>query len=200
MTKINFEYYAREKRYLEIIEIWIFDDFETIAKCARYHDFKSKNFQKHVNEDDLKFTRFQSQNRFNKNQKISLFHYLKRFDDMNMSSISKFVVEIVNYILKRDDVLTIFINKNWFTRFFKHNSQFKKIIQRSLNINKKNVNFEITLKKYFNKLQKFVNELSIQFDDMWNMNETNFRVDCVKIRVIITFDKRKKKKHHIEFE
>ena len=112
MMKINFKYYAREKRYLKIIEIWIFDDFETIAKCARYHDFKSKNFQKCVNENDSKFTRFQSQNRFNENQEISLFYYLKRFDDMNMSSISKFVVEIINYILKRDDILTILINKN----------------------------------------------------------------------------------------
>ena len=116
---------------------------------------------------------------------------------MNMSSISKFVVEIVNYILKRDDALTIFINKNWFTRFFKRNSQFKKTIQRFLNINKKNVNFEITLKKYFDKLQKFMIELNIQFDDMWNMNEMNFRVDCVKARVIVTFDKRKKKKNII---
>ena len=192
MTKTTFEYYARKKRYLKIIKIWINNDFETIAKCVRYHDFKSKNFQKRVNENDSKFIRFQLQNRFNKNQKISLFYYLKRLDDMNMSFISKFVVEIVNYILKRDDLLTIFIKKNWFTRFFKRNSQFKKIIQRFLNINKKNVNFEITLKKYVDKLQKFVIELNIQFDNIWNINETNFRVDCIKIRVIVTFDKNKK--------
>ena len=155
MTKANFEYYAREKRYLEIIETWILDDFETIAECARYHDLKSKNLQRRVNKDDKddsKFTRFQSQNRSNENQKISVLHYLKRLDDMNMSSTSKFVVEVVNYILKRDDALTIFIDKNWFTRFFKRNSQLKKTTQRSLDINKKNVNFEITLKKYFDKL------------------------------------------------
>ena len=133
MTKTNFEYRAREKRYLKIIEIWINDEFESIATCVRYYIFKSKNFQKRVNENDSKFIRFQSQNRFNENQKISLFHYLKRFDDINMLSISKFVVEIVNYILKRDDFLTILIKKNWFTRFFKRNLQFKKIIQRFLN-------------------------------------------------------------------
>ena len=197
MTKANFEYRAREKRYLKIIEIWINDEFESIATCARYYIFKSKNFQRRVNEDDSKFTRFQSQNRFNENQEISLLHYLKRLDDMNMSSISKLVVEIVNYILKRDDSLTIFIEKNWFTRFFKRNSQLKKTIQRFLDINRKNVNFEITLKKYFDKLQKLMIELNIQFDDMWNMNETSFRVDCVKARVIVTFDRNKKRKNVI---
>ena len=197
MTKANSEYHAREKRYLEITENWINGEFDSVAECVRYHHFKSKNFQKRVNEGDSKFIRFQSQNRFNENQEASLFHYLKRFDDMNMSSISKFVVEIVNYILKRDDFLTIFIKKNWFTRFFKRNSQLKKITQRFLDINKKNVNFEITLKKYFDKLQKFVNELNIQLDNMWNMNETSFRVDCVKARVVVTFDRNKRKKNVI---
>ena len=161
MNKAKFEYYAREKRYLEIIETWINNDFESIAECARYHDLKSKNLQRRVNEDDSKFTRFQFQNRLNENQEHLLLQYLKRLDDMNMSSISKLVVEAINYILKRDNVLTNLIDKNWFTRFFNRNSQLKKIIQRSLDINRKNVNFEITLKKHFDKLQKFVVELNI---------------------------------------
>ena len=93
MTKANFKYHAREKRYLEVIENWVNDENDSITECARYHHLKPKNFQRRVNENRSKFIRFQSQNRLNEDQEVSLFHYLKRLDDMNMSSISKLVVE-----------------------------------------------------------------------------------------------------------
>ena len=60
----------------------------------------------------FKFIRFQSNQRLISVQKTCLLIYIKRLNDMNISSTFKFIVKIANYILQRDDVLTIFINKN----------------------------------------------------------------------------------------
>ena len=197
MTKANSEYHAREKRYLEATEDWINGEFDSVAECARYHHLKPKNLQRRVNGGGSKSTRFQSQNRLNEDQEASLLHYLKRLDDMNMSPTPKLVVGAANYILKRDDPLAAPIGKNWFTRFFKRNPQLKKTTQRPLDINRKDANFEATLKEYFDKLQRLMVELGIQPDDMWNMDETGFRVGCAKARVVVTFDRSKRRKNVI---
>ena len=47
------------------------------------------------------------------------------------------------------------------------------------------------LKLYFDQLKEAIEEYDVQFEDTWNMNETEFRLDCEKFCIIITLDIKK---------
>jgi transposase-like protein len=47
------------------------------------------------------------------------------------------------------------------------------------------------MSEYFSKLSRVIREKRITDDDVWNMNETSFRIDCDKTQLVITFDPRK---------
>ena len=89
---------------------------------------------------------------------------------------------IVNYLLRESNFQ---MNFTWAKCFIKHYFKFKQRRQRLIVSARKNVINVKELKLYFDQLKEAIEKYDIQFKDTWNMNETEFRLDCKKSRVII---------------
>ena len=189
---IDFQYYDRERRTEKIKKAWFNEAYESVIKCVEAYDLKFRNFANRFNEQIFKFTRLIVNLRLNEIQKMNILNYIRDLNEKCLFSNSENIVDVVNYIIQKNDDFASFVNKNWWRRFFKRHDEFFKRRRRSLAIFKKNAFDVKNLKNFYRKLKRVINNYDIQKIDMWNMNETEFRIKIKKSRMIITFDKKKK--------
>ena len=74
------------------------------------------------------------------------------------------------------------------SRFLKRNPDFHVRKQKPLAAERKDSHDLKNMTEYFNKLERMMKEKSITAVDVWNMNETDFRIDCGRTQMIITLD------------
>jgi trans-2-enoyl-CoA reductase len=83
------------------------------------------------------------------------------------------------------------VDHQWFKRFMKRNPQLHARKQKPLVSNRKNSHNLQDMSEYFSKLSRIMREKGIIDDDVWNMDETGFRIDCGRAQLMITLDTRK---------
>ena len=145
-------YYDLQKRYKQIADDYNKKWYFTIQIVANVHKIQRRVLFNKIHEKNDKFTRETFNKRFNIEQKQILLIYIQRLNDMNMSLIFKFIMNVVDYFIFKQDFKTKFVSDNWYTRFKKRNFQLKLRRQKFIIIDRKNVFDEKNLTRYFIKL------------------------------------------------
>jgi hypothetical protein len=107
----------------------------------------------------------------------------------------EFVTDAANYVLKHrlsnslptEEIPTV--NAQWTTHFLKCYDYFKRTQKKINSDHQASENLE-RVKEYFNRLQTIIQEEGILPDDIYNMDETGFRIGMGKDQLIITKQKR----------
>lgn len=80
------------------------------------------------------------------------------------------------------------MGQNWVKRFLKRNPSLKKRRHRSISANRQAAYHIQELEIYFRRLEEVIEKYGIIGCDIWNIDETGFRIGCGKSRVVITLD------------
>ena len=107
---------------------------------------------------------------------------------MNLSMTQKHVKMAVNYLLRESGFQ---MNFTWAERFMRRHFKLKQRRQRFIVGARKNAMNVKKLKLYFDQLKEAIEEYDVQCENTWNMNETEFRLNCGKSRIIITLNIKK---------
>ena len=67
------------------------------------------------------------------------------------------------------------VSKNWTKRFFDRNPKFYKKKQKPLTVKRKNAHNKDNFQKYFEKYKDICIDKGITDNNVWNINETEFR-------------------------
>ncbi|KID93241.1 transposase, partial [Metarhizium majus ARSEF 297] len=131
--------------------------------------------------------------KLSREEEVALCNYIDRLDRANFAVRAEFITDAANYILKERASSTAppeFVGKLWTTRFIQRH-QYGKCLQTKLDSNRKaSEDIERTL-IYFKELRDAIEGYGIPYNDIWNMDETGFRIGMGKDNLVIT--KRKMK-------
>ncbi|KAF6814462.1 transposase [Colletotrichum sojae] len=121
----------------------------------------------------------------------ALCRYIDRLDRINLAVRPEFVQDAANAILReKGDASTV--NRQWVTRFLKRHN-YTKARQKKLHVDRQASEDTQRVQKYFQQLQQTVQEYGVQHTDIWNMDETGFRIGVGKDQMITT---RRKTAHY----
>ncbi|KJZ68610.1 hypothetical protein HIM_11998 [Hirsutella minnesotensis 3608] len=109
---------------------------------------------------------------------------------MNLAVRPEFVTDAANNILReRSGQADFVIGSKWTSRFLKRHGYFKKL-QKKLHAERQASEDLTRVARYFQALENVVQEHGIPPDDIWNMDETGFRIGVGKDQLIVTKRKR----------
>jgi hypothetical protein len=84
------------------------------------------------------------------------------------------------------------VDKNWTDRFMKRNPQFFLQKNTSLTAKRKNAHNVKNMSKFYEQYNKSMNLFGCKSHDTWNMNESDFRVDCETSHWVMILDSKQK--------
>jgi DDE superfamily endonuclease/Tc5 transposase-like DNA-binding protein len=120
--------------------------------------------------------------------------YIDRLDRINLAVRAEFVTDAANTILyersgraKQGDPPTV--GQKWTTRFLKRHGYHKKL-QKKLHSDRQASEDLDRVDIYFQHLRTILTEEGIPPEDIWNMDETGFRIGVGKDQFIVTKRKR----------
>jgi len=123
-------------------------------------------------------------------EEAAVCRYIDRLDHINLAVRAEFITDAANAILReRSRDPEAHVGCRWTTRFIKRH-HYSKRLQKTLNSNRAASEDLNTVKEYFEKLQQVIHEQGIVANDIWNMDETGFRIGVGKNQLIITKRKR----------
>jgi len=83
------------------------------------------------------------------------------------------------------------VSLDWPKRFLARHPHLKQRRQRPIAVQRKDANNVDDLANYFTKLEVAIAKYGIVLEDLWNMDETGFRVGCDRSRMVVTLDTKK---------
>ena len=185
-------YYIEEDQYEEAREAYSKNQFESVAQCARYFGLNCRRLARRISGLNSKSTRRPTNQRLNEAQEITILDYIQSLDDACMSPSPSLITGAVSYIIQKADGLATPVGQHWWTRFHKRHPELFKRRQRPLAAARKDAYDIEELEHFYRKLKEAVDRYGIQQADMWNMDETGFRIGVGRTRLVISFDKKKR--------
>lgn len=143
-----------------------------------------------------KSTRAATGRKLSKEQELILEAYLRRCDEIGVSARLRMVAISANSILARyhEDPATPppRVGSHWAERWFQRNPQWHKKRQQPLDAVRKAAHEVSDIEWWFNKFNDTMTTYGIQPSDLWNMDETGFRIGITKNKVVLTLEPKKK--------
>ncbi|KXX73119.1 Jerky protein [Madurella mycetomatis] len=123
-------------------------------------------------------------------EEVALCRYIDRLDCLNLAVRPAFITAAANYILlesssqaDKDDPPVV--GRNWTTRFIRRYDYIRQR-QKKLDSDRQSAEDPQRVAEYFQKLNKVIMEEGIVAEDIWNMDETGFRIGIGKDQLVVT--------------
>ena len=124
----------------------------------------------------------------------ALCHYIDRLDKINLAVRPEFVTDAANHILRERAPQANrgnppVVGPSWTTRFLRRH-KYGKRLQRKLHADRQASEDLSQVTEYFQRLSDVYQGEGILPEDIWNMDETGFRIGIGKNEMIVTKRKR----------
>lgn len=122
-------------------------------------------------------------------EEVAICHYINRLDNASFAVRPEFITDAANYILKERSSSTKqhfpTVGQNWTSRFISRHGYSKKL-QKKLDSNRYAAEEPKRVESYFQQLQEVITNEGLIPDDIWNMDETGFRIGAGKDQLCVT--------------
>ncbi|KJZ68915.1 hypothetical protein HIM_11701 [Hirsutella minnesotensis 3608] len=134
--------------------------------------------------------------KLSKPEEDALCRYIDRLDAVNLAVRREFIVDAANCILRERSSKASQSNPptvgiHWIDRFVKRH-KYRLMSQKQLESNRQIAENIPTVIEWYKKLRNVIQSEGIVEDDIWNMDETGFRIGVGKDQLVVT----KRKKAH----
>ena len=151
--------------------------FPSASAAAKHYKLKPQRVQRQLRGQASKSTRTPTHTRLSQAQEQSLCDYVDCLDHIEHSICLKHIRSAAEYILNiasDPDHPPKPLGQDWVTRFLKWHPEYYKRKQKPLSAEQKNAHEEESIRDAYKKFQRGVQERGVQFQDIWNMDETGF--------------------------
>jgi hypothetical protein len=128
-------------------------------------------------------------------QENALYDYIARLDELGVCVRLPMIVSCANYLLQRGhDSLDRYrpATSRWAIQWLKRNPELHKRRQRSLDLNRAIAHDTTNIKKWFDGFVNIIRLHGITSPDIWNFDESGFRIGIGKDQWVITFEPRRR--------
>ncbi len=188
------EYYINLKYRIEETTDAIHDDeYKFASTAAQTFEVSVWTLQRWLVETHTSlFERESHEYVLNTEQRETICIYLTRLNKLSISARLRHLQEAANFLLQQTNfVNSSWVEQHWSVRFLQQNSQFFKRKQTSLVADRKtSLTVEVT-KQHFYDFRDVLIKYAIQSNDIWNMNESDFRIKVERDHLMITLIKKR---------
>ena len=123
-------------------------------------------------------------------QELTIYDYIRMLDQAEQSARFSMVLGAANYLL-REAHLDAFtpppiVSNSWTKRFLNRNPQFFKRKQKPLAAERKHAHNAKDIHEYFEAYRAAREARGIVDEDVWNMDETGFRICCGRAHWVVS--------------
>lgn len=133
--------------------------------------------------------------KLNEEQEQALIRFIDSMDEKGLCIRKPMVTDAANSILKLSHEGPLFktpvVGPNWTKRFLERHPEFTVQRQKTLDLNRKMAHDPLTIETFFWRYKAAVQKYAIQLQDIWNFDETGFRIGIGKNQWIVTRDNRR---------
>ena len=180
-----------EARILEAVPVHENQPDRPISTLADEFDVPYPRLYARLNGRQSRIDRPATNKKLTSDMEEGLCQYLHHLDRIGTAARLPMVTGAANSILRRNhvgggDPLTV--GEKWTKRFLGAHPEFYIRKQKTLDINRKNSHDPDLIEGWFRRLKEQIEEKGILLDDMYNMDETGFRIGVGKNQWIVTID------------
>src|SRR5271156_1180332 len=161
-----------------------------IARAARDFNVNERKLRNRFNGIPSKSEYGGHNKTLTDDQELAVCHYLDRMDKTGIFARPRMLRSVANSILARNhnDLNTPppLVGPNWPRRFLARHPEYFKRKLKPLAHDRKNTHDPADIRAHFEKFQAACIFFGIVFDDIWNYDETGFRVGVGRAHEIIT--------------
>ena len=181
-------YAAIEARISEACDA-IHDGWYTNStQAASAYDVPLCRLQRRWNGGTLKSTRASTNKALTEEQEGAIREYIDRLDKINMCVRPQMIVGAANYLIRFENRV---VGHQSLKRFLERNPEYHIRKQKPLAAERKHSHSVHDMSNYFEKIEQVMREKGITELDVWNMDETGFRIGCGKAQLVVTMDPNK---------
>jgi hypothetical protein len=123
-------------------------------------------------------------------QEAALKAYLDRCIYLGRPSKKRYLRAAANTILRNSGIERM-VSKRWTTRFLTRNPQYKKLRTKPLAAERQAAQERLQIEEHFQRFQATLLEHNIEKRDVWNFDETGFRIGCLRGQLVLTHTNQK---------
>jgi hypothetical protein len=184
------QYKKEEEAISKAIEAYELDKNQKIAPLARQFGAPYDRLRKRIAGVNSRITRAPAGKRLTDDQESALMAWIKRIDDIGAPPTVDLVTNCANSILQRanpDQEPPPTVGPNWSYRFIKQlPDQYKRIKQKPIDP-KRLLSEDIgVIQTWFDRLQIVLDTYKITPSNIWNFDETGFRIGQGKNEAVVT--------------
>ncbi len=188
------EYYINLKYRIEEATDAIHDDeYKFASTAAQTFEVSVRTLQRRLVETHTSlFERESHEYVLNTEQRKAICIYLTRLNKLSISARLRHLREAANFLLQQaNPVNSSWVEQHWPVRFLQQNPQFFKRKQTSLVADRKTSLTVEMAKQHFYDFRDVLIKYAIQSNDIWNMNESDFRIEVERDHLVITLIKKR---------
>jgi hypothetical protein len=163
-----------------------------LAAAAREFELPPQRLRARWNGRQSKFDRPVTNTKLSGDQELAVCLYLDRLDAIGTCARKKMVENCANAILARahddPDTEPPVVGSHWTRRFLDRHPEYFIRKQSTMDIDRKNAHNPERFRQWFAEFQKICNLHGIQPHDIYNFDETGFRIGIGKDQWVITRD------------
>ncbi len=194
LNHIMSEYYINLKYRIEEATDAIHDDeYKFASTAAQAFEVPVQTLQRWLVETHTSlFERKSHGYVLNIKQRETICIYLTRLNKLSISARLRHLRGAANFLLQQTNLVNSSrVEQHWPVRFLQQNPQFFKRKQTSLAADRKtSLTVDVT-KQHFYDFRDVLTKYAIQSNDIWNMNESGFRIEVERDHLVITLIKKK---------
>ena len=124
--------------------------------------------------------------KLNTEQREAIIVYLTRLDKLSISARLRHLWEAANFLLSQaNSVDPLQVGQHWPANFLQQNPQFRRRKQAPLAVDRKTSLTVELAKQHFYDFRNVVAKYGIVSNDIWNMDESGFRIGVGKGHLVI---------------
>ena len=181
-----------EKRVLEAIEWNNENPGHSIAHVAREFDIKPGRLRRRLLGVQPNFGQPSANTKLSEPQELALVRYIDRLERASLAVRKDLLKDAANRILlldTPDGKKPPTVGNNWIARFIRRKG-FHVSKQKILDLERQKAENTDAITEYYSLLHDAIVDDGIQPEDIWNMDETGFRIGMGRDQLVVTRQKR----------
>ena len=170
----------------------------SIRTVAQVFAIPRSTLQDHLNGRPTLSERPANNRLFSDAQETALCRYIDRLELVNLAVRKEMVQEAANFILsamhpENETTEPPTVGTQWVARFLKRH-EYLTVPQRTLEQDRQFAEDEEVFQAWYEQLKEVLEEEGFQPGDIWNMDETGFRIGVGKDQLMVT---RRRRRHYL---
>jgi DDE superfamily endonuclease/Tc5 transposase DNA-binding domain len=160
-----------------------------VAQVARAYGVDRKRVSRRLKGVGGRTSRKPANYKLSEIQETALIQYIRTLDEIGTGVRQEQVINTANSILRQDhtgDGEAPVVGEHWSHRFNLRHPELHKMKQKPIELARKAAHDPVLISDWFRRFQALREEFGVVDDDIWNFDETGFRIGVGRSQWIVT--------------